>query len=688
MIQINRLKLDIQGYEVSNIDKKERFGFDIPFTKGLNVIKGENTSGKSTIISCLLYSLGLEEILGVKYDHSLDKSLKREFSIDGVKIKVLSSYVFIEIENTEGDVVTIKRSIVGNVNEKFYLNVIDGKISEIDSDKKTRSLFIHRERNHESEIGYFKWFSEFLGLPKLPKVLNQKGEYSHLYIQTIFPALFIEQTKGWSDLLSSIPYFGIKDNKQRTIEFLLNLKALKNEVKNERLLAIKKNIIQEWKSSINRMNLLATSNSGKFLELSDEPLIDSSHLAEISLEIRNNIQTDEYVKIGKLISDLNIQKENIQRKPKFVKDSSPEIKRKLEISKIEYQEYIEYYKEFTQKYQSDKYQLKSYVNHLKELKNEIEVNKDIKYLTEKDPSINELETCPTCHQDFGSSIIKSNLSVEFKTIKGNLAYLKNQEKLLISSIDSLNKTLSEKSIIDNSFNKEMVDLQSKIKHIKNELLDPDLMPSRSQIFEELKLENEINNALKLQANFNGLIKELSTICESFGQNKSKIDNLIIDNKGDIKKLNDFETSFKDHLFKFNYRSNEEHFVTIQRKFPFKYLPISKYGKDIQKIQLSSSASDFIRSIWAYTISLLENAENHPGILLFDEPSQHSMKSSSLKEFFKTLSNLNDYQIIVAASTDEHEKTEDKHPYSINNLLKGLNHSEYKIIDKAINRIQN
>lgn len=311
MIQINRLKLDIQGYSAFDTSNKERFGFDIPFKKGLNVIKGENTSGKSTIVSCLLYSLALEEMLGVKYEHSLDNSLKKEFSIDEIKIKVHSSYVFIEIENSKGAVRTIKRSIVGNPNEKFYLKVYEGRISELNSIDNPRTLYIHRKRNHESEIAYFTWFSEFLGFSKLPKVLNQKNEYSHLYLQTIFPALFIEQTKGWSDFLSSIPYFGIKENKQRTIEFLLNLKALKNEVEKEKLSGTRKKIIQNWRSTINKMNILAISNSGRFLDISDEPLIDSSHLKEVFLEIRKDINTDEYIKIENLILDLVKQKNKI-----------------------------------------------------------------------------------------------------------------------------------------------------------------------------------------------------------------------------------------------------------------------------------------------------------------------------------------------------------------------------------------
>tara|TARA_R110000751_G_scaffold306360_1_gene424535 strand:+ start:1836 stop:2930 length:1095 start_codon:yes stop_codon:yes gene_type:complete len=364
------------------------------------------------------------------------------------------------------------------------------------------------------------------------------------------------------------------------------------------------------------------------------------------------------------------------------------LRKRLEIEKEKYLEFVNYYNEFNIKYQSQKSQLNSYRIHVKELDDEIEVNKDIKYLTEKDPSINELDSCPTCHQKFSPNIINQDLSIEFKTIKGNLSYLQNQKKLLDSSISGLVKVLSEKDIINSTFITEISDLELNIRQIKNELVDPDLMPSRSEIQKDIRLENEILRLTKVKSDFNELVIELKRISDDFGENKRSIDNLVVNEAEDILKLKKFEDSFKDLLYKFNYTSNDKFNVSIQTKSPFKYFPISKYGKEIQKIQISSSASDFIRSIWAYTISLLTNAENHPGIILFDEPSQHSMKSSSLKQFFETVAGLNEFQVIVAASSDQQDKAEDKKPYSLSNILSKINHKEYVISNMAIKEIEN
>ncbi|CAD0331559.1 hypothetical protein CFBP498_22140 [Xanthomonas hortorum pv. vitians] len=76
------------------------------------------------------------------------------------------------------------------------------------------------------------------------------------------------------------------------------------------------------------------------------------------------------------------------------------------------------------------------------------------------------------------------------------------------------------------------------------------------------------------------------------------------------------------------------------------------------IKSESSASDFVRLIWAYLIALYQASEmskpkgNHLGFLLLDEPGQHSMSQESQRALFKTLIASPNLQSIVAASFDE------------------------------------
>ncbi|EKO3570385.1 AAA family ATPase, partial [Vibrio metschnikovii] len=60
MFKINYVSSDIR---VIGSDKK--YGFKCEFGNGLNIIKGQNSTGKSSILSCIYYNLGMEQLLGM-----------------------------------------------------------------------------------------------------------------------------------------------------------------------------------------------------------------------------------------------------------------------------------------------------------------------------------------------------------------------------------------------------------------------------------------------------------------------------------------------------------------------------------------------------------------------------------------------------------------------------------------------
>ena len=76
------------------------------------------------------------------------------------------------------------------------------------------------------------------------------------------------------------------------------------------------------------------------------------------------------------------------------------------------------------------------------------------------------------------------------------------------------------------------------------------------------------------------------------------------------------------------------------------------------IKADSSASDFVRLIWSYLLAAYQTSVssevngNHLGILLFDEPGQHSMRVESQHALLQLLAAESGLQSIVAASFDE------------------------------------
>ena len=75
------------------------------------------------------------------------------------------------------------------------------------------------------------------------------------------------------------------------------------------------------------------------------------------------------------------------------------------------------------------------------------------------------------------------------------------------------------------------------------------------------------------------------------------------------------------------------------------------------MKFDSSASDNIRAIWAYTLALLatslEKQGNHPAVVLFDEPAQHSIDADDVIALFDAINELpNCVEVILGITLND------------------------------------
>ena len=107
---------------------------------------------------------------------------------------------------------------------------------------------------------------------------------------------------------------------------------------------------------------------------------------------------------------------------------------------------------------------------------------------------------------------------------------------------------------------------------------------------------------------------------------------------------------------YEYRSNYKNqlYLETNRASSYLYFPLVQMPNDSsEQLRSVSSASDFIRSIWAYYLALLRVGSKHPGFVIFDEPCQQSMDESSLKKVFECGSKFMDRQVIFFCSSQPH-----------------------------------
>lgn len=209
------------------------YGYRVPFSPGLNIIRGDNSSGKSTFVNSLIYALGMEEIIGSKGNAALPYALKSRFDLNGVDKRVLNSSVYLELENRAGKVITLKRVIKSDEADTKLIQVIEGAYLTDPSLTNLRSqyTFLHDAGSAQDEQrGFFAYLENFLGL-KLPSLSDNKGKETKLYLQAVFSALLVEQKRGWTDYIANIPYYGVSSMREKVASFLLDLDIFRSTKK-------------------------------------------------------------------------------------------------------------------------------------------------------------------------------------------------------------------------------------------------------------------------------------------------------------------------------------------------------------------------------------------------------------------------------------------------------------------------
>jgi len=693
MIKINKLRTEILTDRSADIS--DLYGFDFSFKEGLNIVAGQNSRGKTTINTCIYYGLGMEELLGAHNEKALDKALKEEFTIkadrtdEGESYKVLSSKILLEIENDKNKVVSLERYVKVNTPDVKTSNIhvhycaIENMGKE-DQDVMREIFFVNSRGNNDNPNGFYNWLSDFIGIA-LPEVSNtsRTSLRSPLYLQTIFSALFIEQTKGWSDFFATMPFFGITKAKEKIVEFILGLNELALSTRKDILNQRKNGITDDWRRKVKMFHDLEKRSNSSIIDLPQELTTDKNDIAKISAVFSTS--EDEKIGYGEYLEQkLAVLRELENRPMATVRENREEALTEFNDQKDEYFKLKDYVESFENKLRIEKQQLSSLGNQLTTVEAEIRDHINLqKVFNENIINARGTNQCPTCSQEVSVDLISSkNIKIPQLTLEENTNFLRSQKKIIDSSLLSLKETIGEKESLLLYFKDSLRKKEIIIKSLSKDLIADDRAFSESEVVKKLQIEQEIDVLFELNDSITELKVELEDLANKYHNIIVRLSSLKDSEAEDESKLAVFETKYKDYLFAFGYESNAKYQITINRKDPFKYFPVYKNNKNDtipQSIRINSSASDFVRNIWAYTLSLLENGVNHPGVIMFDEPGQHRTNLSSLKELFKVSSKITDKQTIIFTSIDKPLNNEKEEVIELNVLLEDLDDSDYKLI---------
>lgn len=644
MLQINRVKCII----VTANDG--RFGFDHYFSKGLNLIAStENTKGKSSIIESIYYCLGVEELLGGINEKALTPVYKTAIDYGEKKnILPIKTSFYLEVINNRKDIITINRDVEHTSTSNNLIKVFMGNIdSTIEGKCDFEEMFVNTPGGATSNKGFHKFLEEYIGW-ELPQEPTFEDSDRKLYIQTLFAAMFIEQKRGWSGLLTTIPNYGIKDAKTKVIEYLLNLDTIKNEKLKLECKIEEKIIKEKWENIVDSIYSELNNNNCTIRALYGKPkVIDEENINQMIILKKEN---DEEILLENYIENKQSKAENLSQQNLKVGNNIKELEERLKKLQNEIEEQFE-----KKRYKNQKKVLESAA--ISKLKESLEIiNKDL--INHKDISklkklgglqesnlINNI--CPTCNQKINDCLMEQPLIAKVMDVEEQIKHLSAQKQMIEYSISSHKSNLKN---LENEIEMLEIDINAKTKEIRritNDIYSTDESLSTTIVYEKVHIENELENLSKMQQKIEEYKEELLNLSKewlNFVEKKKKLPKGIF-SENDINKLNKLRDIFIDKLKKYNYASNKNiHSIEISKD---RLIPTLN-GFDLMK---DGSASDLIRIIWDFTLSLLtvsnKDNGNHIGIVIFDEPAQQSIENGDLYSFIEDMNNeYKDSQVIL------------------------------------------
>ena len=628
------------------------FGLDIDLAsgEGLFVLRLDNTHGKSTSLNSIAYALGMEKGIGATSRFPFTPVMNKTLEYQGKSHTVLSSEVFLHISNGKDDY-TLRRTIFGSQGETDIIHVNKGGISSY-SPTTSENLFINRANDSISEKGFYRWLSNFIGW-RLPVVPKTDGGESVLYPSTIFPLLFVEQKRGWTGIQATLPYyFKIKDVRKRALEFIMNLGVHELLVKKQKLKTKRDNLNRYWNEWYIQLTNKAKLIRGEVVGLKSQP---HKEFSAFTIEIQVNFEKQK-VLLNELLEKQEVQLHQLVASR--VKDAETEfdisaIKQDIQQKESKLIGLQDDYDDEQRKLQLINANIASIELRLTSLRDNKRKYEDLK-------KVNELNlfdgrgfndgACPACEQPIAEALLPNIVQHDVMSAEESLDYLKNQVKTFSFILNNSKEELEKQQLVADRSMDDLFELKSEIRRLKASITDVSKTNMEESIRQEVRLEEQIKLLKEVKVFKEKVADELKKLHLEITRTDAAINKIPNDglSREDRAKLLRLKDILIEHEKAYGFSSFSPNDLNISFD---SYLPtLESYD-----LGFDTSASDGIRIIWGYLLSLLELSReyqiNHPGLVIFDEPRQQDADPVSFSSLLEKAAQTSKFgqQVILATS---------------------------------------
>lgn len=671
-MRLRQLKIDI-----STTDGP--YGATLKFSDGLVVVWADNSMGKSTCARAILVALGMEAMLTTsQQDLPLTPAMTTKLDGGQRSHTVLESEIWLEIENDLGKRITVQRTVKGK-RDKNLITVYEGPLLTEPASYTSNDYFVNRSGGAVRAVGFHWYLTQFLGW-KLPTVQNYEGNEVPLYLQCILPFVMTEQTRGWSSIQPPVPsQFRIRDVHKRAVEFLMGMDAHKIALDRQDLQLRRTRIEARWTALVRQLKELASAAGGVINDLPTEPL---SQWPPRVPPVINVPESKDWISLSERIR---------QQSEKLAVIEAQSIPETSSVSETVQQE-LEDVETFVANQQavlsrlinalaSEEQEVARVEQRLSAIKEDIQQNKDsrtLRQLGSRQGSELDQGSCPICHQSVIDALVPLAPHQMVMTLDENIDFLQEQSRTFRGVLEQSKRVVAARQQQVQAARLDVAKARERIQYLRRTLISSGNSPSIAAVYERVELERDLKQNIHFDRAFQDISAMFASLSDEWQSVQTEITNLPKDDLSptDHSKLESWGGAIQKQLEDYGFRSFPITEVTLS---PLTYRP------EIEgfEMQTTISASDLIRTIWAYQYGMLEVARtaatHHPGLLVFDEPRQQSTHDVSFLQLLKRVSQSAEFgqQVILFTSED---KTR------LRNHLDSLEHQLEEIDGRVIQKL--
>jgi hypothetical protein len=623
-------------------DDKSQYGADVPFNTGLNIVWGPNSVGKSSIITGLIYGLGLEKCLGI---FKLNQNpFKPEFynRIEGKPI--IRSYLLLEISNGV-DTITIFRYLKGDKTNIVAIKECD--IENYDNISAFEKYIIEGEGVF-SESGFQAYLFNFLEID-IVEVPAYDGKNVKLYFENLASLFFVEQRAGWSQIQArQITRYNIRDIKRVAFEYLMGFDKFDIHLLELEKKELDENIKKQGdKLSSKEENIFILCNGdseeGKLI-------VDDNDSGKYSIDDYIQKLQSKYKLESLDISDLSESKEQTESNEEGLRDI---------LKNTDYR-----YRKSINKSKSLFNEIKGYENYIDRIKLNKHKNKQLSKIEEFSLDL-KVSTCPICEKPLRDSeeneckLCHSDIKRKISTPSQNLDFLEDEEKSFKNVLRNKQLEYRKELEVSQRLKDKLNNTEKTLEHQISTFSGKALSRYREKVIKVDSLYKEIDRYERIKSRWNDLDilrVELKMKKVKSSRLKQKIEDYL-ETSSDIEILKSILDNLKSNVKELGLFKAKEYLIDkIKIDSTDNYTPyLDSY--DIYNI---SSSSDNVRIILSYYMALLQTSIQlkdktkirFPNILILDEPKQQNLDSKSLIssiDLFKNTLNSNSQVILTTYS---------------------------------------